>query len=134
LMTATPSCPEIMRLLLREDSALAFEPVSVDRLPVTVKDYLPAEMTSEQALDIHHAFLAAVDDMSVSPEHIYLRIAHASRALERIDKNLWHKAAPGYLRLADGSLPAAETRIEDPFNLLHALCGLVVASHKKITD
>lgn len=37
-----------------------------------------------------------------------------------------------YLRLADSSLPAPEKNINDPFNLLHSLCGLVVASKKNI--
>lgn len=39
-----------------------------------------------------------------------------------------------YLRLADSGLPKAEQNINDPFNLLHSLCGLLVATKKNIPE
>jgi hypothetical protein len=42
-------------------------------------------------------------------------------------------AVPFYLKQAEGRLPVAEAKAEDPFNVLHALQGLMVASkqHEK---
>lgn len=134
IMTAGVSCPEIARLMLEEENALALENADVERLPSTIKDYLPAELTSAQALETHRVFLAATEDASVSAEHIFARIASVSRSLERIGKKNWPQAAAMYFRLADGALPPPETHPADPFNLLHALAGLIVASHKPMSQ
>jgi len=134
VMTATMSCPEIVRLALAEEHAGAVTPASVDRLPHHVKNYLPDGVTPADALAIHQAFLHATEDTQTSAEHIFLRIASASRSLERIDKKSWPQMAAFYLAHADTRLPPAERDAADPFNLLHALCGLIVASHKPLSD
>ncbi len=133
LMTATVSCPEIARLMLTEENPAAFAAAEYSRLPVSMKDYLPAELTDEEALAIHRAFIDAVDDDAVPAERVFLRIAHATRVLEMFDKKEWPQVAPLYLRLADGLMPAAEHNPADPFNVLHALAGLIVASHKPMS-
>ena len=132
LMTATLSCPEIARLTLGE-SAWEFESAQVERLPSQIKDYLPPALTCDAAIDVHNAFLAACDDEQASAEQIFARIAGVARALERIDQGQWHAATGFYLRTADGRLPQPQPHITDPFNLLHALCGLIVAAHKPRT-
>lgn len=134
LMTASASCPEIARLMLEEKNMLAFETADIERLPTTVKNYLPPGLTPAQALEVHRIFLAAAEDGSVSAERLFARIASVSRSLERIDRKDWPQAAPMYFRLADGRLPPPESNPADPFNLLHALAGLIVASHKPISD
>ncbi len=80
---------------------------------------------------MHQAFLQAAEDTGASPERIFLRIASASRSLERIDRKGWPQAVPFYLAHADERLLPAESDVADPFNLLHALCGLIVASKKR---
>lgn len=130
VMTAAMSCPEITRLSLFDTQPYTLETGDAERLPNGMKDYLPEGMSAEDALGIHRAFLNAAEDESASAEQIFLRVLSASHSLERIDKNSWLQAAPHYLAHADARLPAAEMNINDPFNLLHALCGLIVASRK----
>lgn len=131
IMTATMSCPEVARLALDDAQACAHEAAQVDRLPHTLKDYLPEGLSSEEAFLVHEAFIAATKDEAVPAEQIFLRIASASRSLERIDRKSWPQMASFYIANADMRIPKAETELSDPFNLLHALCGLVVASKKK---
>lgn len=133
VMTASASCPEIARLAFAMENAFAFEDASAGRLPNALKNYLPEELSTEDAMRTHQAFLDAVDDASVSPEHVFARIASVSRSLELIKKKDWPNAAPFYLKHADVRLPPPETQPADPFNLLLALAGLLGASHKKTT-
>ncbi len=129
LMTAAMSCPEVVRLMLAGDEACAVDAAEVERLPVSLKDYLPPELTAEQAVAIHQTFLAAAED-AATPEQIFLRMGSASRSLERISIKQWPAMAAFYLQHADTRVPPAQLDAADPFNLLHALCGLVVASKK----
>lgn len=130
LMTATMSCPEIARLALSDDKSCTMETAEAERLPQSLKNYLPAGVSIDDALIIHNAFLEATQDAQASAEKIFLRIASASRSLERIEKSSWPAMAAFYLSNADARIPLPEVNDPDPFNLLHALCGLIVASHK----
>ncbi len=130
IMTATMSCPEIARLALFEAPPCGEHEHTVGRLPEALKNYLPASMEASDALAVHHAFINAANDDNVPVEVIYLRIASAVRSLERIDPKDWPAMAPFYLQNADARLLPAQRSDVDPFHLLHALCGLVVASHK----
>jgi lysine-N-methylase len=130
VMTATMSCPEIARIALYGGQPFMFDETSFPRLPQEMKNILPAGLTPEDAVGIHNIFIAATEDATVSAEHIFARISSASRSLQRIEKKNWPNAASLYLRLADSGLPAPDININDSFNLLHALCGLVVASKK----
>jgi len=130
MMTASMSCPEIARIALLEDALFQMNDAQVDRLPSVLKNYLPDGMSENDAFMIHQAFLSAAADGASSAEHLFLRIASASRSLERIDMKSWPAMTPYYLQHADERIPTPEKNINDPFNLLHALCGLIVASHK----
>lgn len=130
VMTATMSCPEIVRLMLSEATPNDKEPAEADRLPQSIKNYLPEGMSAEDALAIHQRFLAASEDETASPERIFARIAHVSRKLDALDKNLWLGAVDMLFAQADAALPIPEGNMLDPFNLLHTLCGLIVASKK----
>lgn len=131
LMTASLSCPEIARLALLQDNACATTDHEESRLPSVVKNYCPEGMSETDALAIHQAFVDAAGDTSLSPETLFLRIASAARSLERIDQKNWPAMAAFYVKNAASRIPAAEHNIADPFNLLHALCGLMVATRKK---
>jgi lysine-N-methylase len=133
VMTATLSCPEITRLALFGKSPTALGEADVERLPHQLKNYLPESMRANDALAVHEAFLAACDD-AAEAETIYARIASVSRSIELIDKKNWVQAVPFYLQSADARLVAAELAANDPFNLLHALAGLIAASKKPMSD
>jgi lysine-N-methylase len=130
IMTAAMSCPEIVRIVLADEHAYALEQASVERLPQSLKNYLPEGLSEDDALAVHQLFLKATEDGSVSAEQIFLRIASVSRSLERIDHKKWPGAVPFYLAHADERLLPPEPDAADPFNVLHALCGLMVAAKK----
>lgn len=130
LVSATPSCPEIARLMLLADGATQYELAQAERLPYQVKDYLPEELSAEQAVEVHQAFLAAALRESQSPERAVACIASAAGSLAMLPVEEWPRAAPFFLTHAEGRLPPAEPVAEDPFNLLHLLCGVTVGARK----
>ena len=132
-MTATPSCPEIVRLLLRLEEPFALAQTSVERIPHGIKNYSLEGLEPSHALAIHQAMLQTAHDATLTAEQAFSYIASVARSMELLDPANWHQAVPLYLRLASGRLPAPQPKAEDPFNLLHALCGLIVASHKPIS-
>lgn len=134
VMTASLSCPEIARLALLEESAPDFfHETQLSRLPQNLRDYAPDGMAAEAALAVHAAFLKAAADTNATAEQTYLRILSVSHSLPMLPIQSWAGALPVYLQLADGRLPPAEPDPRDPFHLLHALAGLIVASHKPMT-
>ena len=130
LRTGAPSCPEVVRLALLAADGEILQEAMDDRLPHTLKDYLPSDVASAQAVEMHRAFLAAALDETATPERILARLASVARSLDIVDRKTWPQATPFYLRMADGRLPAPESHPADAFNLLHALWGLIVASRK----
>lgn len=129
-MTATLSCPEIARLSLLQDLPATNEPAEADRLPNTLKNYLPDGMSEADALAIHQVFVNATQDKEVDAELIFLRIACASRQLQFTPVANWPILASFYIKDADLRIPIAERNLSDSFNIVHMLCGLVIASHK----
>ena len=128
IMTATLSCPEIARLSLFGAEPIALAPGFATRLPVETKDYLPEGLSAAQALAIHQAFLEAVAG-APSPEEGFACVISVANSLSRLPATSWPEAVPFYMKsAATGSVPAEEN-LEDPFNLLHALCGLIAATH-----
>jgi len=130
IMTATMSCPEIVRLALAGDDPCALGEAEVDRLPHSLKDYLPPALTPPEAFAVHQAFVDAAGHKDFSPEMNFIRIASVARSIERVDVKSWPQAAPFYFAHVGSWLPMAEKNIADPFNIAHALCGLIVASKK----
>lgn len=130
LMTAGLSCPEIARLSLytTDDASLHYTPATLERLPYTLKDYCPAELTDDQALSIHQFFVDFCLTSTHSAERTFSIIHSVARSLAMIDTAMWPTATPFYLTHAHTRLPVPEHQTEDPFNLLHALAGLVDAS------
>ncbi len=134
VMTATLSCPEIVRIVLEEKDPFGVHEVQAGRLPNTLKNYLPEGLSAQDALSVHQAFLATTHDKDVEAGHIFARIATVSRSIQLIDKKSWAQAVPFYLQNADMRMMPPEQNEADPFNLLHALSGLIVASHKPMPD
>lgn len=130
LMTAALSCPEVARLALLGEKGAEIGLVSeIERLPATVKNYQPEALSSEQALAVHRAFLDTAMEEGVSAERVMARVVSVSHSLENLPQASWPEAVPFYLKSADARLPVPEAAPSDAFNLLHALMGLVVASH-----
>lgn len=128
VMTAALSCPEIVRLSLYTDDVFGWQAAEVERLPYTMKDYTPEGLAGEAALEVHRAFLDAALDKSAAPERSMARIVSVAQSLGAIDKASWPAAVPFYLKSADARLIAPEPAPADPFNLLHALMGIIVAA------
>lgn len=132
LMTAVPSCPEVARLaLFGEGEPFAMVEGASERLPVSLKDYLPEGLMSEQALAIHRAFMAVASEDTA--EQAFARIQSVARSLSKLPVVMWPDAVPFYLESAGERLPTPEPAAQDSFNLLHALCGLMVASRKPLS-
>lgn len=128
VMTASMACPEITRLVLLADAPAQHGEHTIERLPHSLKDYLPASMDAQQAWAAHEVCLGAVRQEGWSAERAVLVLNSVARSLDMMPQEQWAMALPFYLKMADGSLPAAEANPSDPFNILNALQGLVGAA------
>lgn len=131
VQTAALSCPEVARLVLFSDAPFAHTEAAFERVPHTLKNYLPAGLDAQAALSVHRLFLEMVEE-EPSPAFAVMRLYAASEALMRQPFSAWPEAVPFYLREAAARLPAPELKAEDPFNLLHALMGLMVATRRPL--
>lgn len=127
-MTATLSCPEIVRLALFGEDPFAEVSAHAERLPESIRDYLPAGIASAQATAIHRAFLNVALAEGDPPEQNLLRIFTASEQLAQIAPADWPAAVPACLQRSAGALPESAPRGTDSVYLLQALCGLMVAA------
>lgn len=130
VMTAAPSCPEIARLALYDEKAFSFSEVILDRLPSTLKNFLPDGISDKDALAIHALFMEKPLDAAIPAERVLMRMFAVAESLERINVTSWKEAVPFYFEQADARLPAPESKDTDPAFLLQALCGLVFAAKK----
>ena len=130
LMTATLSCPEVTRLIMEDSTPFVFEESDIDRLPNSLKDYLPHEISAQDALMLHRTFIHAALDDGYSAEHNMMRIGSVARSLKMLPVMAWPKAVEFYFKNAHARISKPEMHPADQFNLLHALCGLVSASKK----
>ncbi len=130
IQTASMSCPEIARRVLFNSNNFTNYETQCTRIPFSIRDYLPTEITSSQALQIHDAFLQAANDKTSSAEHIICRMLTVAESMKAIAVKNWPEAVAFYFRTADNMLPPAETNAADPFNCLHALVGLLKATRK----
>jgi hypothetical protein len=132
LMTMALSCPESARMMLYESGALAYHDSDVARLPYSLKQFVPAELSSDAAFAIHETFVTAMGDETKTAERLMAMLSTMARALELQPVAQWEAAAGFYLRTAEGRMMPAEVAAADPFNLVNALQGLVGAA--RISD
>lgn len=126
-MTAALSCPEVVRQALYKEGSFEWETVEIDRLPYTLKDYAPEGMAADAALKVHTAFLEHCASPT-SPSRLISHIVSVSESMQNLPQASWPEAAAFYLKSADARLMAVEPKESDPFNLLHALMGIVKAA------
>ncbi|MEI7668772.1 MAG: flagellin lysine-N-methylase [Pseudomonadota bacterium] len=131
--TATLSCPEIARLALFDKDAFNKKKMQIAKLPYSVKNYLPEQLSEVQANEIHNIFLNEALSETTSPEHKIMRMIVVCESLERISVSSWHDAVPFYFEHADSGIPNPERKESDQVLLLQSLCGLVFAA-KKLGD
>lgn len=129
IVTATLSCPEIARLALLGENPFSLQHATTERLPETIKNYVPQGMEAEDALAVTKAFIDAAGDRSVSPEQALGRIIIASKSLDNIDIIRWKNGINIFLKTADTRFPETEYEVADPYRLLHALSGLIAAAN-----
>jgi lysine-N-methylase len=128
LQTASLSCPEVARLTLLQPAAFTLQEIPDERLPYSLRNYLPEGMTEASALAIHQAFLEKAGDTTESAESILCILHSAAQSLEIIPQSQWPEAVPVYLKMAQSRVPQPETHPADPFNLFFALLGLIGAA------
>jgi lysine-N-methylase len=128
LQTASLSCPEITRRALLQEPQKEWHQAEDGRLPFTIKDYLPTELESAKALEVHEAFLEAAMAEDADAGKIIARLHAVVQSMEMVDKATWPMAAGFYLKSADSRLTHPERKTEDPFHLYHSLAGLVSAA------
>jgi lysine-N-methylase len=127
IMTAALSCPEAARKALLREPQEYYVQGSLERLPFSLKEYGAEDISTEEAIAIHKAFISAVSAAADS-QHALARISTAGRSLSLLGKPTWPAAAEFYLNNADSRIPQAEPDRRDPFNLLNALTGLLSAA------
>lgn len=128
IMSASLSCPEIVRLGLIQGVGFTPSASEIERLPYTLSDYCPQELEPDKALALHQFFVDSAGDEAISAPRAMARLRSVAASLQAVDVASWGVAAPFYWNNADSRLPAPEANIADPFNLLNALQGLVGAS------
>ena len=128
LTTLALSCPEAARLMLTENAAFDLSPREEIRVPFSLKNYLPKELSEDGALAIHQQFIAEMDNEAYSAEHHAMRISAVARALETQPVASWPAATAFYFKMAEGRIPPAEIVPSDAHHLVNALQGLIRAS------
>lgn len=127
LTSAALSCPEAARQMLMEEGAFALVPRTPQRLPHSIKQYL-SQMGEEEMLALHTRFLEEAGNPQFSAEENVMRLSAVVQALALQPEAKWGEASAFYFKIAASRMPAAEALATDPFNLVHALQGLVAAS------
>jgi lysine-N-methylase len=128
LTTAALSCPESARRMLLEEGGFDWVPRTETRVPFSMKQYLPEGMQEAEMLALHALFLREAGNPAHTAEENLLRLVSVVQSLSSQPMTEWGKAAPFFFTMAAGRLPKAEAAATDPFNLAHALHGLVGAA------
>jgi lysine-N-methylase len=128
LTSATLSCPETARLMLYDADGFALGAREEVRTPYSLRNYLPDGMDADAATSIHATFMALAGQEDASAARNLMRVSTVARALELQPVAVWPDAIAMYASMADSRIPAAEMAVVDPFNLIHALHGLIIAS------
>lgn len=128
-MGAMLSCPEVVRVaVMCDNTGDRYHEQAVDRLPAVTKDYLPENVSVEQADAVMKSFLENAAREDLSPEQIMKRLITVSRALQVMPESSWPALVPLNFKIADSRMLKPEPDKADAFRLLHSLAGLVSAS------
>ena len=128
IQSASLSCPEITRLTLYGETPFASSQFDIERLPTTLNDYLPEELSAADALTIHRAFLTIAEDETLTAERTVMRIVSAAHSLHRVAKKDWPGATNFLLRMSESALPQPEIDFTDGYHLMQVLEALIGAA------
>jgi hypothetical protein len=130
-MSAALSCPEITRLALYSDDEEAFDyvPVSVERLPESLRNYMLEGMEVAAALETMKALQQMVLNAPTSARAMAV-VVNVAQSLKIIAPKSWAQAVPLYIKIAEGRLPPPEVDSMDDYRLVNILVGLIVAAKK----
>ncbi len=130
LMAGALSCPEIARLTLLRDNAFELEDMEVERLPYSLKDYLPEGASEADTTKVITALITMAGDKSISPERAIARLIAIAPSLENTALHTWQDGINMLITMADNMLPAPEPNPHDPYYILQTLAALMHASKK----
>lgn len=129
-MSASISCPEIARISLFSTEGFSWRTSEIERTPYSLKEYQVEGIASADAQGLHQLFL----DTALAPQYhsqdALIYISSVARSLDFQPKASWKQAAEFYLRTVESRRVTAEPSINDPFNLINALQGLIGAARK----
>ena len=127
-VSAALSCPEIARIaLLEKQNPVATAP-SLERLPHSLKDYLPEGVSSEDCFSVMENFLQLCSDADLTSGDIIARIFTVSKSLKNISITNWKDASKFLIKTADARLHAPRYNAIAPYQLFHALVTIVSAA------
>ena len=132
LQSASLSCPEITRLILYGVAPFAPDELSLERLPSTLNNYLPEEITATDAFAVQRAFLEIGDDETITAERMLMRIVSTAHSLHRIAKKDWIGGIKFILRMSESTLPNPEIDFADGYHLMQVLEALIGASKPSV--
>ncbi len=130
-MAASLSCPEIARLTLLEEDAFERVEEDIERLPYSLKNYLPEGMAPEDALTIQDQLVQFALDTDRTPERAAASLILLLFTLEGRKEADWPMTVKMYLSMVENMLPTPQSKQElDYYFLLQTLRGLIFASKK----
>jgi hypothetical protein len=108
IMSGMLSCPEFARIALSESLPVDYSQANVERLPYSLKNYLPEGLESSDVYDIHHKFLEYAHLDTIESDVKVRVILSVCRSLDNIPPESWKMAVPFYLKSAVNMLPEPE--------------------------
>lgn len=131
IMSATFSCPQIVREAMKED-AFDWQLSTHSRLPVEIKQYLPDNVSEEAAFQIIKQFCNLALNDAVTPERALSYVISVGRSLSALPFKDWEAAVPFYLRTAEARLQKPATDENDHVKLASIMVALFVSSRKRM--
>ncbi|MCB2082256.1 MAG: flagellin lysine-N-methylase, partial [Rickettsiales bacterium] len=128
-MAATLSCPEIARKVLFDPTPFGEETQSLQRLPYSLKDYLPEGVTSDAVPTVRKALQNMVTQSS-SAEQAMASLVNIAGSLHFTPPQSWAEGITMLVNSASSRLPKAEMSETDPYLLVQLLAGLQHAMQK----
>lgn len=130
VMAGTVSCPEIARLSLFEENAFTVIDGSTDRIPFSIKDYKPADLTAEQCLDLNQTFVKLAAETG-NAEIFLSKLAFFIMRFGEKSLTEWQDTLKAGWKLMDVMVPTPVHDEQAPFFLLISFTTLLTAGKIK---
>jgi hypothetical protein len=127
VMSAAFSCPQVVRLAEKNSQAFKLQEASYDRVPHSVKNYLPEGMPESDALAVMEAFRAHFADENLPPEVSLMMACSVARSMKNLPADQWPVAVPFYLRTALDRMTLPQAAPANVYRLVHMLYIIMMA-------